>query len=120
MGGRGRGRGTDLVVVGEACVEEAAAHPRIGKGGIKGEKHARVREIYVHHIIPDKTFISSLFYSAPYNFIERGSNFDVRPEGMDEATANQLAAQAFLQQVRATDMDILLLFNCLIKRCIYE
>ncbi|KAG5192541.1 hypothetical protein JKP88DRAFT_173288, partial [Tribonema minus] len=29
---------------------------------------------------------------------ERGSNFDVLPEGMDEATANQIAAQAFLQQ----------------------
>jgi splicing factor U2AF 65 kDa subunit len=29
---------------------------------------------------------------------ERGTNFDVLPEGMDEATANQIAAQAFLQQ----------------------
>lgn len=29
---------------------------------------------------------------------ERGSNFDVLPEGMSEATANQIAAQAFLQQ----------------------
>ncbi|CAM9784314.1 unnamed protein product [Chrysoparadoxa australica] len=29
---------------------------------------------------------------------ERGTYFDVMPEGMDEATANQIAAQAYLQQ----------------------
>jgi len=33
---------------------------------------------------------------------ERGSNFDVLPDGMDEATANQIAAQAFLQQALPT------------------
>ena len=36
---------------------------------------------------------------------ERGSYFDVLPEGMDEATANQIAAQAFLQQTMPSAMS---------------
>ncbi len=46
-----------------------------------------------------------------YNIKARGSNFDLRPEGMDEDAANQLAAQAFLQQVSAADMNVVCAFQ---------